>query len=55
MRAYIKPLFEFIVLAVEERFAAGSLICTVVGTCPTSSAPGCSFVAHGVTKYANQS
>ena len=34
MKSYMKPVFEYIVLTVEERFALGSgTACTVWGTC----------------------
>lgn len=39
MKNYIRPNLEYIVLTVEERFAAGSsgTNCTVYGTCPSGT------------------
>lgn len=43
MRAYVKPLLEYVDLSVEERFASGSGGCTIYGSCPTN----CDFVETG--------
>ena len=34
LKSYIKPVFDYVELTVEERFAVGSTTCTVSGTCP---------------------
>lgn len=55
MRSYSKPEFSFISLKVEESFAqvaAGSVQCTVTGSCP-NEVPFCTFVYDGTTVTAN--
>lgn len=50
MRTYVKPSLEYVVLAVEERFATGSGGCSVYGTCPKGTV---SYKYHGVTYFVN--
>jgi hypothetical protein len=54
VKNYSKPEFEFVMLRVEERYAAGSVRCTVIGSCPDNSAVGCSYTYGGQTYVANQ-
>ncbi|EGW38458.1 hypothetical protein [Desulfosporosinus sp. OT] len=46
MKNYVKPLFEYVTLTVEEKFANGSPTCTIFGSCPTDCD---SFTVGGVT------
>lgn len=52
MKSYIKPVLEYVSLAVEERLATGSgSICTVWGTCPAGTTEV--QVAPGVWRTVN--
>lgn len=52
MKSYLKPEFHYITLKVEERYAAGSSICTITGSCP-GHVGTCDFTYNGSTYTAN--
>ena len=41
MRNYVKPVFEYVSLSVEERFALGSGGCSTYGSCPDGTSATC--------------